>query len=76
MAGIIVDKERYVIDMSLSGKNAHLSTRLATERLSMTGLTNKLFVHFEFEHDMAVHVNLYQAQKAMLFFSSLNTSLI
>ena len=37
MAGI-VDNERYVIDMSLSGKNTHLSTRLATERLSMTGL--------------------------------------
>ena len=39
MAGI-VDKERYVIDMSLSGKNTHLSTRLATERLSMTGLVD------------------------------------
>ena len=47
MAGI-VDKERYVIDMSLSGKNMHLSTRLATERLSMTGLQDKLFIQSSF----------------------------
>ena len=45
MAGI-VDTERYVIDMSLSGKNAHLSTRLVTERLSMTGLIPRL--NFDF----------------------------
>ena len=59
MAGID-DKERYVIDMSLSGKYAHLSTRLATERLSMTGLIclfhNILWAGGQYTFSLGLHV--------------------